>query len=177
MFERNKIETSSQAPQILVPAEIVLSDGEALRGKLAVPQSKSVAELINSPAPFIEFEPYGGERLWVAKSALRQLRIVNVPAAQSLGSNRDSGGFDPYTVLKVAKTAPWEEVRQAYLALAKTYHPDRFSSVDLPAEVAEYIEATTRRINEAYRILESQQVSVKRVQERSQPIYTNRPSL
>jgi curved DNA-binding protein CbpA len=58
----------------------------------------------------------------------------------------DAGGADPrdhYEVLGVARSAPPEVIRAAYLALAKRYHPDGVSPD------AQRI----RRINEAWRVL------------------------
>lgn len=175
MFERNRVDTTSTAQnQVMVPAEITLADGEALKGKIAVPQSKGVSDHINGPAPFLEFEPYGGERTWIAKTALRQLKLVGIPAVPALGGTTDSS--DPYTVLKLGRNAPWEEVRSAYLRLAKTYHPDRYAGTELPAEVKDYMEANARRINSAYAALEGLQQSQKRAVPRAQPVYTSRPA-
>jgi DnaJ-domain-containing protein 1 len=47
-------------------------------------------------------------------------------------------------------------VREAYLQLAKAYHPDRFAAAGLPSEVSDYLALRTRRINAAYALLEEQ---------------------
>ena len=65
-----------------------------------------------------------------------------------------SGADDPHQILAVAPGAPWLAVREAYLRLAKAYHPDRFSGMELPKEVLEYLDAKARRINVAYELLE-----------------------
>lgn len=174
MFERNRIETGSQVPQALVPVEIVLSEGAVERGRIAVSQSRPLAEHLNSAAPFLEFEPYGGERLWISKSTIRQIKVVNVPAAPQLNARScDGEAFDPFSILRLARTASWDEIRAAYHRLAKVYHPDRFAGVELPEEVKGYVEATSRRINAAFAALEVQHQERVRAAERSRPVYTS----
>ncbi len=51
-----------------------------------------------------------------------------------------------------------DEVRQAYLRLAKAYHPDRYASVELPEEVRDYLSAMARRVNAAHAALETPRV-------------------
>ncbi len=50
---------------------------------------------------------------------------------------------------------PWHAIREAYLRLAKTYHPDRVAGANLPDEVTDYMNRQARRINAAYAMLES----------------------
>jgi curved DNA-binding protein CbpA len=74
----------------------------------------------------------------------------------------------------VSSGAAWDDVRQAYLTLSKTYHPDLYSSVALPAEVKEYLAAMARRINAAYRALEEPQQTAKRATiEKAKPVFTS----
>jgi hypothetical protein len=54
-----------------------------------------------------------------------------------------------YEVLGVAKTAPPDEVRQAYLSLARRHHPDREPDSTRRAQA----EARMREINEAWSVL------------------------
>ena len=61
---------------------------------------------------------------------------------------------DPHHILGVAPGAAWHTVREAYLQLAKAYHPDRFAGLTLPSEVTEYLGVKVRRINAAYALLE-----------------------
>lgn len=58
---------------------------------------------------------------------------------------------DPYAVLGVASTATPEEVRRAYLRLARSHHPDYF--VDAPPAERAAAEARMRAINEAWAVL------------------------
>ena len=67
---------------------------------------------------------------------------------------RDLDGFDPYMILGVKPGDDWDSIRNAYLSLAKSYHPDRFATVTLPAEVDTYLSGMLRRVNAAYGALE-----------------------
>ncbi len=53
---------------------------------------------------------------------------------------------DPYTVLGVARDATDEEIKKAYRALARKYHPDNYTDSNL-ADVAE---EKMKEVNEAY---------------------------
>jgi hypothetical protein len=139
-----------------------------------VPASRSLFDVLNNQGSFIEFEPYGGERSILAKSTVKAVRIVNVPPAQSLSARlRDIDNFDPFSVLGVERGAAFEDVRHAYLKLAKLYHPDRYSGVELPTEVHDYLSAMARRINTAYASLEAPVQTKKAAQQRAQPVYTS----
>jgi curved DNA-binding protein CbpA len=72
-------------------------------------------------------------------------------------------------VLKIARTATDSEIREAYLARAKSYHADRFANIDLPLEVQEYTNSMSRRINEAYAILNAGKT--QRMQQPDQTVY------
>ena len=131
MFERNKVDN---APEMsAVPVEITLLDGTRIKGKLLVPVLKTVADALNGSTAFIEFEPYGGEKRYLAKAQLAAVKPVGVPKMPALQSRlRDNGEFDPYAVLGLAHGAAREQIREAYVALAKAYHPDRYANVVLP---------------------------------------------
>jgi curved DNA-binding protein CbpA len=57
--------------------------------------------------------------------------------------------MDPYKVLGVSPTATDEEIRDAYRALVKKYHPDRYQDSDLK----ERAEEKMKEINAAYELL------------------------
>ena len=140
MFERNKIDTAGTQQQMTVPVEVTLEDGEFIRGKFIVPASRTLFDVLNNAGAFVEFEPYGGERSIIAKSAIKAIRLVNAPTPQNLNARgREIDSFDPFAVLGIARGAPFEDAKAAYHALAKVYHPDRYSGVDLPEEVSDYL--------------------------------------
>ena len=176
MFERNKVDTVTQAPQLAVPAEVTFTDGETSCGKFYVSSSRSFADALNSATPFLEFETYGQERRFVAKSSIRDVKIVAVPGSSNLHNRvRDGDNFEPHLVLGIDRTTEWADVRAAYVTLSKVYHHDRFASVDLPGEVSDYLSAMSRRVNLAYAALEKLHVSAKTIAQRTKPIYQSQP--
>jgi hypothetical protein len=167
MFERNRVDSISDG----VPVEITLADGEAIKGKLMVPPGKTVADALNGTGAFIEVEPYGGERMFLAKAHLATVRPVGVPRGVNLQARlADADGFDPHRILGLAVGATREEVRAAYFALAKAYHPDRYTTVELPQEVRDYLASMARRINAAHAALE---VPEKRRAARAEAVFTS----
>jgi hypothetical protein len=168
MFERNRIDNVPETTS--VPVEIAFADGTVAKGKLHTPMGKTVVDALNGGGGFVEFEPYGGERSYVAKAQLASVKLVGVPKAPTLnGRLKDADGFDPYAVLRVAEGAGRDEVRQAYFALAKVYHPDRYATAELPEEVREYLSAMARRINAAHAALD---VPERKKAARAEPVFT-----
>lgn len=53
---------------------------------------------------------------------------------------------DPYKVLGVSPTATDEEIKKAYRALARKYHPDNYANNPL----ADLVQEKMKEINEAY---------------------------
>ncbi|MCQ2190227.1 MAG: J domain-containing protein [Paludibacteraceae bacterium] len=56
--------------------------------------------------------------------------------------------YDAYEILKVAGNASDEEIKKAYRALAKEYHPDKFSA--LGDEAIRQATETMKQINKAW---------------------------
>ena len=176
MFERNRIDNPQQ--HAAVAAEITLTNGDVAKGLFHITAARSITDVLNSAAQFLDFERYDGDRSLIAKSTIAGIKLISVPQAGSLKARiRDGDAFDPRSILGVASDAPWDDIRHAYLALSKTYHPDRFAGVALPGEVRDYLAAMARRMNTAYAALEAPQQSARRaVVEKAQPIFTSRPS-
>lgn len=160
MFERTRVDNAPEASA--VPVEVVLADGTLTKGKLLVSAGKTLSDALNGTAAFIEFEPYGGERTFLSKAQLASVQLVGVPKAANLSARtRDGDSFNPHAILGVAANAGWEEIRQAYHKLAKSYHPDRYASAELPVEVQDYLAAMARRVNAAYAALETPRQAAK----------------
>lgn len=173
MFERNKVDNTPE--QTAVAVETGLEDGRVLKGKVAVPLGKTIYDVLNGTGTFIEFEPFDGERQFIAKSSLRTVKLLSVGRGPNLSARlRDMDGFDPMTILGVSRGAAWDDIKAAYHRLLKVYHPDRYSTAELPSEVKDYLSSMARRINAAYAALEApQQVRKQAAAGRSAPIYTS----
>lgn len=174
MFERNRTDTVEQQG---VPVEITLADGTVEAGRLLISLGRSLVEVLNGAGGFIEFEPWGGERLYLSKASLRGIKLVQVPKTTSLKSRLDTlDAFDPHGVLGVAAGATLNEIKAAWHRLSMAYHADRYASANLPSEVTDYLSAMSRRINAAYAALEAPALlSRKAAAMREPPVYTSRP--
>jgi hypothetical protein len=164
MFERGKDRAGP------VDVEIALGDGQTLGGKLIVPPGRTLTDVLNGAAAFIEFEPVEGGRMYLAKSALHSVTPSNIPAAPDLWAGPTEGaGFDPFRVLGIDADATREHAREAYLRLAKTYHPDRNAAADLPRKVRDYLAAMVRRINAAN---DAVQARLQKKSAKQEPVFT-----
>jgi hypothetical protein len=177
MFERNRIDNASNTGhQTAVPAELTLNDGSVVSGHFLISSARAIGDVLNSEALFFEFEPFDGERRFISKHAISAFRLLSVAPADGLDARRPiSGAFDPYSALGVKRDADWDDIRQAYLRLAKAYHADRYASIDLPTEVREYLQQMSRRVNAAYTALEAPRQVVRNVALRADPVYTSQP--
>jgi hypothetical protein len=149
---------------------VVLSDGQELYGKLVAPPGRSLIDVLNSGSNFVEFEPTSGGRMMIAKSALQVIKPANLPPRPDLWAGPTEGSdFDPYAVLGIKPDATREEVHDAYIRLAKTYHPDRYAAADLPREVREYLAIMARRVNAAHDACQS---AHRREDAKREPVFT-----
>ncbi len=77
-------------------------------------------------------------------------------SSSSSGSRRQSASSassatpDPYETLGTARSATTDELRKAYRAMAKKYHPDLLRAQGLPEELIEKANAQMARINAAW---------------------------
>jgi hypothetical protein len=167
MFERGRGDRAGEGP---VAVEISLEDGREFKGQLLIPVGRNLTDVLNGAATFIEFEPIGGQRMFIAKSALQSVTPMDVPAEPNLWAGPTQGkAFDPFAVLGVKPGATRDQAHEAYVKLAKTYHPDRYAATDLPREVQDYLSVMARRVNAAYQALEAEN---KKHANRSEPVFT-----
>ncbi len=171
MFERNRVDNVEQG---YVSVELMLDGGRMLVGKVIMPAGRNVVDFLNAAATFVEFEPYDGDKAYLAKSSIRSVRILQVPKGVNLAQRlRDLDGFDPWQILDLARGTSWEETRSAYHRLAKIYHPDRYASAELPDEVKTYLSGMARRVNAAYSALEASHAQKRQYAGlKQEPIYT-----
>ena len=171
MFERSKadiVDTSG------VSVVLMLTDGTELKGRLATPVGRSIAEILNGTTQFFEFEEYAGARTFLARHAIAHIRMASPARGQSLARMRDADGFDPFAILGLPLGARFEDVRAAYRDKAKIYHPDRYANAELPEEVKRYLEDMARRINAAFSALEEpHQQSRQNAVHRLAPVYSS----
>lgn len=177
MFERTKVDNMAQSQSVAIPAELTLDDHAVLKGELMMPASRPVHDVLNGSGVFLEFRAYGEEPQLIAKSAIRALKFVQIPSAAQLRRvMRSEDAFNPHQTLGVQVGASHDEIRRAYVALAKAYHPDRYANAELPREVADYLAAMSRRVNLAFQALDQpHRAAVRRVDPVVQPVYTSTP--
>ena len=172
MFDRTR--QANQQDMTAMPVEAVFADGTVARGKLLVGAGKTMADALNGPGAFIEFEPYGEERSYISKAQVASIKLMGVPKLPNLSARvRDLDGFDPYATLGIAPGATREDIRQAYVAQAKAYHPDRYATAELPTEVIEYLFAMARRINAAHAALNVEQKKQSTAATRAEPVFVS----
>ncbi len=170
MFERNRVDSAK--PMIGIPVEIEYQSGASEPGKLNLPRGRTVMDALNGDGLFVEFEPYGGAPGYLSKSHIASIKPMHETQRPALVADRREADFDPHTILGVAPGCSWDDVRQAYLLLSKTYHPDRYAGVALPAEVKTYLDSMVRHINAAYGVLEKANSATRSAPQPSQPVYT-----
>lgn len=135
------------------PVFLTLSDGSVTTVSVRLPLSNRLGDALNNDDVFLDAVTPSGQQQFIAKSMIRMVRSANVPKADQLegeGPAPGSAAFDPYQVLKVAKDASKDDIRQAYHRMARLYHPDRIASYELPDEVKDYVRAMLVRINLAF---------------------------
>jgi DnaJ domain len=146
---------SEGAPRSLVLLQ--LAEGKKLIASLRLSVSGKLSDTLNNAEPFLDVITGDGEQAFVRKQAVERVIVVDPPQAKLNQQRRssDKAGFNPYAILGVERTASSEDHRAAYLALVKSYHPDRFANLDLPQEMKDYVSAMLTRINMAYEQISS----------------------
>ena len=148
MFERYN---QAQAPSRAIAVQIILNDGESLKGRLLSRNGSNLVELMNGERAFVEFETYDGNMIILGKASVQQVLPLEVPSARELEqAQRQIERFDPFAILGISRDADSETVREAYRDMVKLYHPDRYAGMELPREVLNYMASVSKRINAAF---------------------------
>lgn len=148
MFRRYEPE----AVQTTVPVTLKRTSGEVARGRIVLSFQSTLDDVLNGSASFIEFHPYGEDKVFIAKSEIASIEASNVPRPSDVNVrlHNTNESVDPYDVLGVPRGAALSQVKKAYHRLAKLYHPDRYANAELPDEVSVYLAGMARRVNAAY---------------------------
>jgi hypothetical protein len=131
---------------------ITTAGGKTIMVSLRLPMSGKLADALNNAERYLDVLGPEGEQFFMAKDMVQQVAAADPPKA-TLNMNRrssDQMGFNPWAVLGVTKEATADEIRSAWLALVKMYHPDRYNNLELPQEMKDYAAATLARINVAH---------------------------
>jgi hypothetical protein len=132
---------------------VTLKDGTVESLSVKLPLSSKLHDALNNADLFLDVTDAEGKQTFLAKSDIRRVELIEVPRANQINLRRrasDNSAFDPYAVLGVTRGTDAVAIRQAYHAMAKKYHPDRFLNLDLPKEMADYAAAMLVRINLAF---------------------------
>ena len=133
-------------------ARIKLSDGRQLDGKFIISETSDLLRTLNGDGKFAVFVDHEGNHKLIAKSSIVEANEKNIKPVKPLSPTNDNG-FNPYAILGVdPQTSPYI-VRQQYEALARKYHPSRYTHAEMPAEIAQYATEMSKHIKLAYESL------------------------
>jgi preprotein translocase subunit Sec63 len=142
---------SSETERQRVAVTLTLHSGDILNGHVFLGQAQRLRDLLNNPDGFIDFEKRDNTLTLIAKRAIAMISAIDLPRIDHLQRRTQSAsGFDPYHMLGVDRGANQGEVRAAYLAKVRLYHPDKLAGKDVPREVVDYMNAMFIRIQKAY---------------------------
>lgn len=147
---------SNETERHRVAVTLTLESGDVLNGHVFLGPAQKLRDLLNNPEKFIDFEKRDSTLALIAKGAIAMISAIDLPRTDHLTRRTQSiAAFDPYQTLGVDRGANAGEIRAAYLARARLYHPDKLASKDVPKEVGDYMNAMFIRIQKAYDELET----------------------
>ena len=136
-----------------MPVLITMSDGTVISAAVRLTLSNKLTDALSTSDLFLDILAEDGEQQFVSKSAIRFIRASDGPRQthQEAGPRPSAPGpLDPYTVLKLQRSATPDDVKKAYHKLVRLYHPDRIASFDLPEDMMEYARDMLVRVNLAF---------------------------
>jgi DnaJ-domain-containing protein 1 len=136
-----------------IPVTMTLASGEIKRGSVPSGASASLSFELNREGNFLNFKDSTGQIVYIAKSTV--LQVVEGSEEKKAALPDLAQGKSPHKVLRVAENASPDAIRQAYMALAKLYHPDHYATETTAPEVSEYVSAMFQQITVAYASLKA----------------------
>lgn len=129
---------------------IRMLDGATLRGSLAKGHTSGLEAILSKETAFLEFLSKDGQRKFLSKHQIAYVEPVEPLRKPVLASTKDPNFVDAFTLMGLHRSCSMEEAKAAYHLLAKRYHPDRYSGVELPEEVQRYVNQMFKQINTAF---------------------------
>ncbi len=130
-----------------IPVSIRMFDGSVVQGEITGGVTADIMSALSKDSAFVEFISRDGQRKFLAK---RQIAYVEpVEPLQKPTLTPRMAGSNPYAILGIPDDSDFETAKEAFRNLAKKYHPDRFSALELPEEVVRYTTEMFRQINNA----------------------------
>lgn len=134
-----------------IEVSVRMLDGATLRGGLMQSQTVTSLEgILSKDTPFLEFISKDGQRKFILKNQIAYVEPVEPLRKPVLVNPKDTRYVDAFTMLGVSKECTFDEAKMAYHRLAKQYHPDNYSGINLPEEVQRYVTDMFRQINTAF---------------------------
>jgi hypothetical protein len=133
-----------------IDVTIRLLDGNVIRGKLTAGLTASLESALNKETPFLEFTSIEGQRKYISKVQVAFVEPVEPLKKPELAQPNKKQIQTAYEILGLKPGCSYEDARAAFHAQAKLYHPDRFSTVELPDEVVTYLNDMFRQTNTAF---------------------------
>lgn len=133
---------------------IVLATGEERYGHLTLSSHQTIDDLFNGPGAFLSLDIGEGSTVLLNKAQIQSAEVLRVPERNQLERRLSQiGNFNAHESLNLEPGATGAAIKTAYHAMARRYHPDRFSGKDVPPEILTYANAMLQRINLAYKLL------------------------
>ncbi len=149
-----------ERPKTKLKVFLETADGEGQNASFFMHAGDKLSTLLNGANLFIEMENEAGENVLVSKSFI--WRVTADENAQK--TKRESAGGekwrhhsqDPYILLGITSEATDEQVREAYHAMARAYHPDKLLGLDLPPILVEQGSSIFQKVTAAYKLINEQ---------------------
>lgn len=129
-------------------------DGATMRVSLvqskAHSHAQSIESILASGTPFLEFISSDGQRKFLAKHQIACVEPVEPLRKPALTPPGDPRFVDAFVLMGLDRNCTFEQAKDAYHRLAKSYHPDSYSGMGLPKEVERYLADMFKQINAAF---------------------------